>query len=161
MNQQEAQCGTTAHAFAREVCKGNPEAMQCCDLFFHYCHGIDDLIDTMEDGRPTMSKEQIIALFINAAGLYNCAYYKKHSDLLLGIVISVTNSWADSVLWEKSPMPHRRVIADVLRTCGNEFFFMVAMIEGGWSHVRSVSAKIRERDWLAHHDDEHMKSEGK
>jgi hypothetical protein len=149
-----------AHAFCREVCLGNTEAMQCCDLFYKYVHGIDDIIDTKEDSRPTMSNEKIIETFITCAGLYNCSFYRNHANVLLGVIIVVTNTWADSVAWERSPLEHRRTMSNVLRTCGDDFFFAVAMICGGWQHLRNVSAKIREADYLRQNDDEHLKSEG-
>jgi hypothetical protein len=140
-----------AHDFTRAVCLGNKDAENFCNLYFVYCHGIDDLLDTMVDGRPTMGKEEILGLFANAAMLYNCNFYKQHSATLFSIILTVTNAYADSVAWERDPKEHRRTIADVLRTCGNELFFMVAMICGGWAHMRKVSGAIRERDYLLQH----------
>jgi hypothetical protein len=140
-----------AHAFAMRVANGNPEALEFCDLWYRYCHGIDDLLDTMVDGRPTMTKEKILEIFITAAMLYNCRFYRTHNDLLLGIVFTVTSAYADSVAWEKDPKQHRRVIADVLRTCGDEMFFMIAAITGGWQHMRLLSGEIRERDFVLQH----------
>jgi len=146
------QCEKHAHDFAVEVCKGNAAALQFCNLWYHYCHGIDDLIDTKEDGRPTLSNEKIISIFFNAAMLYNCPFYMANHQHLFPIVLTVTNAYADSVAWERSPVAHRRTIADALRTCGDEMFFMVAMLTGGVSHMRNVSARIRERDWILQHD---------
>lgn len=136
-----------------EMCKGDKEAMSFNDLWYHYVHGIDDLIDTMEDGKPAMSQEQIIALFINAAMLYNCPFFVRHRDLLFPTVILVTNSYADSVAWEKSSINRRRVMADCLRCCGDEMYYMVAMIKGGWEAMRKYSPVIRERDWIGQHDE--------
>lgn len=140
-----------AHNFTKLVCCGNRDAEVFCGLYYQYCHGIDDILDTMEDNRPTMSKEDILALFVNAAMLYNCTFFKQHSALLFGSVLAVTNAYADSVAWESDPVEHRRTIADVLRTCGDEMFFMVAMICGGWKHMRAVSGQIRESDWILQH----------
>ena len=146
------ECKHKAHAFAVEVCRGNQQALDFCHLWYQYCHGIDDLIDTMEDGRPTMSPEEIIALFANAALLYNCPFFLANRNFLFPVVLLVTNAYADSVAWEKSPVNRRRVMADVLRTCGDEMFFMVAVILGSWPHVRGVSGRIREADWILQHD---------
>lgn len=148
----ENQQNIEAHAFTREVCRGDPSAIQFCDLFYTYCHAIDDLLDTIEDGRPTMPKEEILAIFINAALLYNCPFYLAHRANLFPTVITVTNLYADSVAWERDPRPHRRAMADVLRCCGDEMMLMVAMITGGWKHMRSLSPRIRETDWLRQHD---------
>jgi hypothetical protein len=136
------------HAFAVEVCKGDKSAEEFVDLWYRYCHAIDDIVDTMEDGRPTAAPNFIVGTFILAAALYNCAFYRRHADVLYGCVLVVTNMYMDSVEWERSPKSHRRNIANVLRCCGDEMFFLVAMIVGGWAHARSVSLRIREKDFL-------------
>ena len=145
---------TTAevHTFRDAVCCGNEDAKVFCDLWYKYCHLIDDILDTREDGRPTMSAEKILESYIIAAVLYNCPFFVQHRAHLFPTVLTVTNQYCDSVAWERSPLKHRRLIADVLRCCGDEMFFMIAMICGGWKHARDVSAKIRERDFLLQHD---------
>lgn len=135
-----------------ELCRGNQKAMNFCDMWYQYCHGIDDLVDTLEDGRPTMSKEQIISLFLKAAVFYNSPFFVEHRDLLFPIALQTTNTYADSVAWENSPKEHLRIMGDVFRTCGNEMYFMVALICGGEAHMRKMSQTIKERDWLGQHD---------
>lgn len=142
----------SAFEWNKELCKGNPEAMEMNDHWYRLCHGLDDLIDTMEDGHTRMSPEQILALWIDTALFYNCAWYVKNRTMLFPTVLTVTNQYADSVAWERSPIYRRRTMADVMRTCGNEMFFMVAMLCGGWEHARSLSGRIRERDWIGQHD---------
>ncbi len=143
-----------AHDFAAEVCMGNQEALDFVSLWYRWCHFLDDLIDTMEDGRPVMDKEQMIQGFLTSAFLYSCPFYRKHSDVLISCVITTTNAYADSVAWERSPIEHRRNIGNILRTCGNEMFFLVAALVGGINHMRSVSQKIRETDFLRQKGDE-------
>ncbi len=143
-----------AHAFTMEVCKGNRDAIQFCGHWYRYAHFVDDVWDTREDGRPTMSSEKLLEGFITAALLFNSKFFVENRSLLFPIVLMITNQYADSVIWEKSPIAHRRTIADVLRCCGNEMFFIVAMIIGGWEHARNMSPKIRETDWLRQHDAE-------
>jgi len=135
-----------------KITKGDKEAMAFNDLWYRYVHGIDDLIDTALDGRTRMSQDQIIEVFINAALLYNTPFFIRHRNLLFPIVLSITNTFANSVLWERSPLNRRRIMADVWRTCGDEMYDMVAMIVGGWNHVRTVSPLIRDRDWIGQHD---------
>lgn len=141
------------HAFTQEICCGNKDAAMFCALWYNYCHGIDDIIDTKEDGRPTMSNEQILGIFANAALLYNCPFFIAHRSNLFPIALMVTNMYADSVLWEKSPINRRRIMADAMRTCGDEMLFMVALICGGWEKMRDISPRIRERDWELQHDE--------
>lgn len=148
MSEQEQ----SAHAFTAEVCRGNQDAMVFCNLFYKLCHMLDDLIDTKEDGRQTMSNEQIIELWATTALMYNCSYFRRNQQHLFPVIISVTNLWATSVGWEKSPVEHRRTMADVLRTVGDHVFFMVALLEGGWSGMRGVTDRIMEADWLRQHN---------
>lgn len=141
-----------AYQWNVELCKGDREAMEMNDHWYRLCHGLDDLLDTMEDGRPRMSPEQILALWIDTCLFYNSAFYVKNRTMLFPTVLTVTNQYADSVAWERSPLYRRRTMADVMRTCGNEMFFMIAMLCGGWEHTRSLSGRIRERDWIGQHD---------
>lgn len=134
------------------LCCGNQQAMTLCDLWYQYCHGIDDLVDTMVDGRPSMSKEEMISLFFSAALFYNDPFYRAHSTVLFPIILQVTNTFADSVAWENSSKKHLRAMGDVFRTCGNEFYVMIALICGGEKHMRKMSMAIKERDWLGQHD---------
>jgi hypothetical protein len=86
-----------------------------------------------------------------ALALYNHPFYLKHQKVLFPVILQVTNQFADSVQFERSPLKHRRMIANVLSSCGDEVFFVVAMICGGWSHARKFSAAIRERDFARQH----------
>lgn len=137
-----------------ELCKGNQSAMHFCDLWYRYCHGIDDLIDTLRDGRPRMSKDQMVGLFFQAALLYGSEFFVNNRDALLPIVLLVTNTYRDSIAWEHASTSHLRQMADIFRTCGNEMYVMVALICGGEEHMRTMSMKIKERDWLGQHDRE-------
>lgn len=139
--------------FCAALCLNNSEAMAFCEMWFIFCHACDDLIDNMEDGRPTTPPENILSTFALAAVLYNSPFYVQHRNMLFPMVLSVTNAYADSVAWERSPIQRRRNIADVLRCCGNEMLFIVAMIIGGWKHARKVSPIIRERSWVLQHDE--------
>jgi hypothetical protein len=150
INQKDAK---EAQAWNEALCKGNIHAMQFCDLWYRYCHGIDDLIDTMKDGRPTMSKDQMVSLFFTAALLYNTEFFVQNRNLLCPIVLQVTNTYRDSIAWEQSPRYHLRQMGDVFRTCGNEMYVMVALVCGGEAHMREMSMAIKERDWLGQHDE--------
>lgn len=145
--------GQEARKWNIELCQGNDVAMVYCDLWYRYCHGIDDLIDTMQDGRPRMAKDQMVSLFFTAALLYNSTFYLQHRDVLAPIVLLVTNTYRDSIAWEQSSKPHLRKMGDVFRTCGNEMYVMVALICGGEAHMRKMSMAIKERDFVLQHDD--------
>lgn len=148
MQQFYASPGNTLEEFCAEVCLGNKEAMEFCTLWFHYCHLIDDLVDSIE--RP--EHEKLLEAFALANALYTTKFYQQNQYQLHPMVMMITNAYADSVKWEKSSSKRRSTIADVLRCVGNEMFFTVAYVCGGWQHQRSVSSRIRERSWELQHD---------
>lgn len=141
-----------ARKWNQDLCLGNKDAMAFCDLWYRFAHACDDLIDTMRDGRPRMSKEQIMSMFFNVAIFYNSPFYIAHREILFPIILQVTNTYRDSIAWEHSPKTHLRIMGDTLRTCGNEVFVMVALICGGEDHMRKMSMAIKDRDWLGQHD---------
>lgn len=140
------------HKLHKEVCLGRVDAEEFCNLWFYYCHGIDDLIDNSEDGKPTTSAEKILELFAQAWFVYNNSFYIANRQLLQSCAMTIHNLYADSVVFEKAFEPEKRAIADVNRCCGNEMYFQVALICGGYAHMRNVSPKIRQRSWKLQHD---------
>ena len=136
------------HEFCTEVCRNNPAAMEFCNLWFIYCHAIDDLIDDQE--RP--SAERLIEVSVQANLVYSSSFYQAYLKSLQPVVLLIANAYADSVHWEKSSVTSQSTISDVLRCCGNEMFFTVAMICGGWKHARNLSSRIRERSWDLQHE---------
>lgn len=141
-----------AREWNKKLCCGNEDAMRFCDLWYGYVHGIDDLVDCSKDGRPLMSKRQMISLFWHAALLYNNNFYRANQALLFPLVLDITNSYTTSVEWEKSPIKHRRQIADLLRMAGNRMYSMVALICGGEAHSQNINQVLHEKDWLGQHD---------
>lgn len=134
------------------LCNGDASAMAFCNLWYTYCHSIDDILDTMRDGRPRMSKDELLSTFFNAAMLYNSAFFVANRNLLMPIVLDITANYAVSVGWEKSPATHLRAMANVFRTCGNRMYYMVALICGGEKHALDMIRKIHERDFLLQND---------
>lgn len=140
-----------AEAWKHELCRGNREAMLFCDGLYGYAHGCDDLIDTTIDGRPTMSKSQMISLFFAAACLYNCEFYKKNQSLLFPLMLDITNIYKTSVEWEASPERHKRQMADLMRMSTDRVYAMVALIVGGELWMQEVTQRIFNRDWILQH----------
>lgn len=141
-----------ARKWNEELCCGNQAAMQFNDIYYGYVHGIDDLLDLMVDGRPTLSKDQILSIFFRAALLYTCPFFVANREFLMPLILDITHSYAVSVGWERDPQPHLRAIADVLRTSGNRLYWMVALLCGGEQHALSMIRKLHDSDWTRQHD---------
>jgi hypothetical protein len=129
------------------VCCGNPEALRFLFNWNLFCHGIDDIIDDTKRTDP----EEVIAAFAQANIVYSLPFYQANAARLQTTIMLVTNAYADSVAWEKSPNKGHQSMADVLRFAGNEMVFAVALICGGYRHMRAISASVREFSWDTHH----------
>lgn len=130
-----------------EVTCGNSDALTFLLHWHAYCHGIDDIVD--EGGNA----EQVLAAFAEANLLYTLPFYQSNFSKLQTTVMLITNAYADSVAWERSDRVGRRRMADVLRFCGNEMVLAVALICGGFKHMRAMSPILRENSWFTHHDE--------
>lgn len=143
-----------AAAWNYEVCKGNESAMEFGGLWYGYVHSIDDMIDSTMDGRAVMSKDQMISVFFLAALLYNHPFYTRNQHMLYPIILETTNLYKLSAGWENSSKPHRRAIADVLRSCGLKMHTMIALLCGGESHMIDITRRTYEEDYLRQHSPE-------
>lgn len=140
-----------ATKWRNEICLGDPDAVVFCNLAFIFFHGVDDLMDSYQDGRPMMAKDILLGLFVHAAAFYNCRFYRAHQELLFPMLLDITTTYSDSVAFERSPKPWLRTIADVERMAGNRLYAMVALICGGQSHRDRIARQIKEVDWLKQH----------
>lgn len=149
---------TSIAALIEEICREpngqvNQSAKSLCLLYFRYCHDEDDAQDSIEDGRPTVSNEFLLNTRMELAFVYNHPFYVQHQAFLFPVIMMVLNEYADSVLFEKSPEPEKRAIADVIRCCGNNFFYAVALICGGIPNMRRISPLVRHLSWRLQHSD--------
>jgi hypothetical protein len=130
-----------------EACNGNEAGFAFLALWNQYVHAIDDIVD----GQAT--PETTITTFACAANVFSHPFYLANRAALYAVVMLVANAYADSVSWEKSDRDGQRTMSDVLRFAGNEMLFAVALICGGYAHLRKISPVVRERSWLDHHND--------
>ena len=123
------------------------EGLAFCTAFLLYAHCIDDIID----GDRTDS-EFILKTFEFAAIIYTMPFYQRHSGMLLPIIKAVSNSYADSVIMEKSSESWKSNFADVLRQNGNDLLTICVEICSGIDARREFSIKLRELSYQVHHD---------
>lgn len=132
------------------ACNGNESALQFLVLFNQYAHGIDDVIDSARDGAPK-DPEFVLSTFAMGCNVFSHPFYQANIVRLQPVVYLITSAYADSVKWEKSDRDGLRRTADVLRFCGNEMVFAIAVICGGYEHLRTISPALREKSWDGHH----------
>lgn len=132
--------------YLERVCCGNVEAMEFVRMWARYAHEVDDIIDG-----DRVEAEEILSTFALAILLYSHPFYLRNMVHLRAVLLNITSMYADTVQWERGDVGWKAVVADALRCCGNEVTFAVAMICGGYDHVRTISAKHRELCWRNQH----------
>lgn len=128
------------------LANGNESAAEFLRLWAEYCHAIDDIVDGDE-----RSAQHVIRSFATGACVFHHPFYLQNLACLRQIVLLVSNEYADSVEFEKSPEPWKRAHADVLRHAGNLMVIAVAQLCGGWDHARKISVKQREACYRMQH----------
>ena len=113
----------------------------------HYCHLIDDLVD----GDVTPTAETICEVLVMACKLLSTPFYQANALRLSGVVVAITNTYADSVAWERTDTAWKKQVADTIRQTGNDMIATVADITGGYRGMRSISLALREEAWRNQH----------
>lgn len=146
---QDKGCPQQLMDFYRGMCCDNVEAADFAIAWHWYCHEIDDIVD-----EKRWTPEDFLKVLVHASILYAKPFWRKHADVLLPHVATVTSMYADSVAWEgKDQLLWKRQAADVLRHAGIEMMFAIAFICGGFDNVRKHSAALRSMCWVNHHDE--------
>jgi hypothetical protein len=128
----------------------HPEACRFITAYRDYVHAIDDLIDATL--RP--DSEQILKTFAQASTLFTLPFWNQYGTLLIVTEKLVNNTYADSVLWENSPLDWQRRDASVLRHAGVDMFFAVVALILGGDKLREISADFRTQCHLIHMNEE-------
>lgn len=137
----------------RLACVGNAEAMAFLCEWNRWIHAIDDIVDDARAGRPR-GAEDTIAAFAASVYVFSHPFYRAHAATLQPVALLVANAYADSVGWEAAEEAGQRTMADVLRLAGQEMIFAVALVVGGYAHLRKVSAAVRSNSWAEHHTED-------
>jgi hypothetical protein len=114
-----------------------------------FAHAVDDLID-----EKITDPEAILKTFQLYAEVLSSSFYRKYFDYLYPLVCNINNTYADSVVFEKSSEQWKREHADNMRTCGNDMAVMVVKLLCGYDDSRRVSLLFREDSYKHHHDEQ-------
>jgi hypothetical protein len=133
----------------RDATLGNTDALVFLLCWTSYCHSIDDLVD------EAFNVELLVDTCMQANAMYSTPFWLANSARLSGIVGMIANAYADSERWKGGPELWKSSMADVLRQAGNEMLLAVAMICGGWRHMRSISLQVRETAYHEQHEVTH------
>jgi hypothetical protein len=118
-------------------CMGDKNAESMLRSFAFIARTIDDHVD---GDAPA----DVVSAFAEATIMLQMnPFYIKHSSAVTAIWAAAFNAWIDSNDWMESGGLRRRH-AMVIRDYINEMCQVVALIVGGWHHMRNVSLNVRE-----------------
>ncbi len=117
-----------------------------------YVHAIDDIIDN-EIPNGEEKHQFILKTFEYAEAIYTNNYYLQHLSKLRPLVKMASGSYMASVAMEKDSRPHFKVIADHLRSQGNELMLAVVEIEHGLDIRQQAAIELYEISYKTHHNE--------
>ena len=118
----------------------HPDAKEYILLYSAYVHRIDDIIDEPDKWRDP---EFVLQTFQLAADVFSCDFYHKYRNILRPTEFLINNTYADSIIWERSSVEWKRKEADVIRHTAIDMLFLVVAITLGRDAVRKISEKYR------------------
>lgn len=101
-----------------------------------YCHLIDDIVD------GHAPPEAAIRMGSLAATLYSSRFYQRHAAVLHLQVQLITNAFHDSLELAGRSEPFARQLAGVYRHAGGDMVRAVALLCGGYDHLRRLSLRL-------------------
>lgn len=136
----------------RLVANGNKQALDFLQQLHRLSHAVDDLIDVPEQRAST---EALLRVFLDTIVVFGGNdFFIAHRQALLPMVILCLSRYEQSVAWEKSNETSQQHMADHFRSDMNLVVEFVALVCGGWNHLRTMLPAIWEKSWQTHHDAE-------
>jgi len=137
----------------QRICCGDPEAAQWLQVGRVYCHAIDDLIDEdIPNSHRIRGAERVCVIGALALEVYTHPFFIKHSAALKQAMLTCTNTYADSVRWEHSPVTWQMQYADWARHAWIQVVLTVAGLCGGYTHMRALSEELWAISYADHHN---------
>lgn len=125
--------------FYKGITCNNPEAFEFITLWSRYIHMFDDLVDEKSSilDRIETNNELI--------KLMNCDFYKQHHQRLLPQIYLIAESYLASETSQKDT-----ALGGFLSHEANNMLRLVALICGGWDHLKFISEDIRHLTYIEH-----------
>jgi hypothetical protein len=128
----------------RELCCSNEDAIHVCWSVFQFLHVIDDLVD--RDVQVSVDTVGLTLLTFTEAVSAN-PFFQTNRDILLGALRVGVIEWLDSERWKLRPDVREQMAAMVMKSQYQNFFFLVASLCGGITHMAACAQKYRQFQW--------------
>lgn len=135
----------TFHDERKQITKGNEEAAHFLMVWDDLLEAVDDTVDEQTDAEFKIRTAQ---RFIE---VYSHPFFLKHVRELSLLVSLINNAYADSEDCALSKLSWKKELGDVLRHSSGEMTRAVALLCGGYDHLRSISMKFWEACFYRHH----------
>lgn len=124
------------------MANGNADALKFLWAFWNWGHAFDDMLDGDVKSKELTMKawaDFVLQLSFNE-------FFIANRQSLIGFILHATTRWMDGDEWEKSESEKRRIQSEVIR-CGDiDLYIHVALLCGGWDHMRKCSREFRSYD---------------
>lgn len=128
----------TREQLITECANNNKDAADFLRVFVDRAHWIDDLAD--QDGQLSLEPGALAGReMLWLVTLTQNPFFLKFKDQLLPVMLLGLNAWVDSC-------GMRGVQRDVVKGFYHEVAYAVAMLTGGWPHLRKVTGELRAYD---------------
>lgn len=130
-----------------EVSKNTQDAADFLMAFQSKAHLLDDVIDCdVERTEDEHANVELNWMFVLARN----PFFQTHAEKILPVLALGMNAWQDSNVLRKSVRKRDRIMADVVKGVYHEVLWLVALICGGYEHMRAMSTKYRSYDFEEH-----------
>lgn len=130
----------------------NGDALLWVVAYGLYVHSVDDIIDN-EIPAAEDKHQFVLQTFEYAEAVYTNNYYLANITRLRPLVKMASSAYMTSVQLEKSNEPHHKIVADHLRSQGNEVMLAVVEIEHGSIIRQQASLELRAISYKTHHNE--------
>lgn len=130
--------------------KEYPGAILFLEIYNQYVHCIDDLVD---EAAFRNDPENILRMANLASACFSTDFWRQNAHILLPIEQMANNTYADSIVWERSPDEKKKVAADTLRHSGLDIYLKTVEICCGREALRELSPLIREHTLIIQTDE--------
>lgn len=129
---------------ALKIANGNKDAARFVQAFVCHCHVLDDVIDK---DKPVTDEVLIGTEASWLIELTHNPFFVANKAMLVPIILNAFNAWLDSNRMATSEDENVKRASDVVKGFYHEVCWQVALITGGWKHMRSITSEHREYDY--------------
>lgn len=127
---------------------GDREAAALVGALFYASHIADDLVDMDRPdvtGTPQRRSAAVSELLSTVfVGVLANPFFRQHSVMLSGLVVSALAYWDASNEWQEDKKTETRMFGFVHREALERVLVMIAFIVGGWKHQQLVIREVHE-----------------